>query len=424
MKERKQDPKKRIYNFDEVSFGLDHEQALNEAKRCLNCLKPMCVQGCPTKQKIPQFIQKIVQGNLEEALELIIQDNPFPITTGKICPAFCEKRCVLGIKGSPIQIRLLKRYVTENTDYTKIKIHRKDLTGKKILIIGSGPSGLSAAFFLSKEGHDVTVYEKMKIAGGMLYYSIPNYRLPKDALSKELQLIKNAGVNIITSHEVKDFKDIINKFDAIYIATGAWKTKKMNIIGEEKAINAVQFLFDVNSGKDVKVGEKVIIVGGGDVAIDASRTALRLGAKDVEIVYRRSKEEMPASPNEIEEAENEGVKVTFLVNPIEITNKKIKLVKMELGDLDESGRRKPIPLENSEFYIEADNIILALGQAVEPIEGIDTTTQGTIQVDQNYKTNISNVWAGGDSVTGPATVISALSVGKRVANEINKELSQ
>ncbi len=398
--ERKLDPEERRHNFDEVALGLSEEEVISEAKRCLKCVNPFCAQGCPTNQKIPQFVQCIIDGDMEKALELIIQDNPFPITTGKICPAFCEKKCILGIKGRPIQIRLLKRYVTEHADFSKVKIDRKPETGKRIAVMGSGPSGLSAAFYLSKEGHDVTVYEKFKMPGGMLYYGIPSYRLPKGSLGKEIELIKRAGVKIVTSHEINNIDELINEFDAVYVSTGAWKPRKLDIPGGEKAISAVDFLFNVNSGNKASIGKKVIVVGAGDVAMDAARTSVRLGS-DVTVVYRRTKEDMRAAPNEIEEAEGEGVKFSFLVNPVEVKENKVKLVRMELKN------GKPVPIESSEFEIDADSVILAIGQIAEKID-----------VDNE------KVFSGGDVVSGPSTVVQALADGKNKAREINEFLKK
>jgi len=382
--EKKLDPEQRKHNFEEVALGLSKEEVLSEANRCLKCANPMCAQACPTNQKIPLFVQKILDNELESALELIIQDNPFPITTGKVCPAFCEKKCVLGIKGEPIKIRLLKRYVTENTDFSKVNIQRKSPTGNKIAVIGSGPSGLSAGFFLSKQGHDVTVYERFEMPGGMLYYGIPNYRLPKRSLSKEIELIKKSGVKIMTSKEVKDFKELEKEFDAIYISTGAWKPRRLNIPGRNKAITAVDFLFDVNSEKEVDIGKKVVVIGAGDVAMDAARTCIRLGS-DVTVAYRKGKENMKAAPSEIEEAEEEGVKFIFFVNPSEILNDKIRF---------KEGKE-----------IDADTVIFAIGQTAEEID---------IKNDK--------VFFGGDYSTGPSTVVQALADGKKKALEINNFL--
>jgi len=382
---------------------LTDEEAIAEANRCLKCTNPRCTLGCPAKQKIPQFIQCVADGNLQEAMEIIIEDNPFPITTANICPGFCENGCILGIKGNPIKIRLLKKYVVENANLVKLKI--KKSSGKKVAIIGSGPSGLTTAFYLSKDGHEVTVFEKLERPGGMLFYAVPRFRLSEQALINDISLILRSGLKILFSKEIENINSILNDFDAIYVATGSWIPRKMNIIGEDKTIQALDFLIDVNTGKNIAVGRKTVVIGGGNVAIDAARTALRCGAKDVRIIYRRTEKEMPCLKEELEKSKKEGVIINFLSNPVEIGTHNVKVVKMKLGAIDESGRARPIPIENSEEIVEADTILVAIGQ--RPVQ-MDISSD--------------KVFAGGDFVNGSTTAVQAIADGKKYYYQIKKYL--
>lgn len=402
------DPKERIKDFKEVALGLTKEQAEAEVKRCLNCPNPMCSTGCPSAQKIPKYIKAIKEGKLDEAMKIILEDNCLPCSAGRVCPAFCEKKCVLGIRGKPMSIRLLKRYVADNIDWSKVNLDKKPSTGKKIAIIGSGPAGLATAFYLAREGHDITVFESLSYPGGMMYYGIPRYRLPLEALKKDLNMLEKLGVKFVLNHKIVDIKKLKESYDIVFISTGASKPSKLDIPGAELAIEAVKFLLDVNSSKKPKIGKKVAVVGGGNVAIDAARTAVRLGA-DVTLVYRKEKKDMTASPNEIREAEEEDVKFVFQSNPIKIT----------------SNNGKVTGLECSTGSLDVDTVIFAVGQKtdVDFLKGFDLNERGLIKVNENYETNVKGIYAGGDVILGPATVIQALATGKKAALVINQYLN-
>lgn len=445
-----QEGKIRRTNFDEVALGYDDETALIEAKRCLNCKKRFCVKGCPVEIAIPEFIQEIVKGNLPEAYKILKNKNNLPAVCGRVCPQEiqCEASCILEKKGIPIAIGRLERYVADwARENLKDELPEEKPTGEKVAVIGAGPSGLSCAGDLAKMGYQVTIFEALHTPGGVLMYGIPEFRLPKEIVQKEIAQIEMSGVTIKTGQVIGKLftvAELLEKgYAAVYISTGAGLPYFMNIPGENLngVYSANEFLTRTNlmcayefpnACTPIKVGKKVAVVGAGNVAMDSARTALRLGAEEAYIIYRRSRKEMPARVEEIEHAEEEGVKLELLVSPIEIigdeagTVTKIKCIRYELGEADASGRQAPIEIPGSEFEMEVGTVIMAIGQGPNPMvtrttEGLELNKRGTIKADEETgQTSIPGVFAGGDIVTGAATVILAMGAGKKAARAIDE----
>lgn len=451
-----QAPEVRARNFEEVAIGYGYDTAILEANRCLNCKTPTCVEGCPVKVRIPDFIAEIKNGNIDGAYKVISKTSSLPAICGRVCPqeSQCESKCVRGIKGEPVGIGRLERFVADNT--TVCNLEKAESNGIKVAVIGSGPSGLTCAGDLQKLGYEVTVFEALHTEGGVLTYGIPEFRLPKEIVKKEVSNLKKLGVNFMVNVVIGKTLTVDELFKsgyrAIFIGSGAGLPNFMNIPGEayKGVYSANEFLtrnnlmkaYKDNPTTPIMKGKKVAVVGGGNVAMDAARTALRLGADEVMIIYRRSMEELPARREEVENAIEEGVIFNLLENPIEITAynnledkrdtkngfvKSIKTVKMELGEPDERGRRKPVPVLNSESEREVDVVIMAIGTSPNPLiksttEGLEINKRGGIIVDENGLTSIKGVYAGGDAVTGAATVISAMGAGKTAAKAIDEYL--
>lgn len=446
---RVQEPKERIKNFDEVSLGFDEETMLLEADRCLNCKNAPCMKGCPVGVRIPEFIACLKNKDYDGAVETIKATNSLPAICGRVCPQEkqCESLCVRKAKlGGSVAIGTLERYVGDYALSKGAKESAIEKNGYKVAVVGSGPAGLSCAGALAKEGFSVTVFEAFHRAGGVLVYGIPEFRLPKDlVVEKEIEELKALGVEIklntvigktVTIEELKE------EYDAIFLGTGAGLPIFMNIKGE--GLNGVyaanEFLTRVNLMKAYKkdsvtpvyCGKKVAVIGAGNVAMDACRTAMRLGAEHVYIIYRRGREEMPARAEEIEHAIEEGVELVLLTNPVEILGKDkvegIRCIKMELGEPDQSGRRRPQEVKGSEFDIEVDEVIVSLGTSPNPLlkkscEELETSPKGTIIVnEETMETSLDSVYAGGDAVTGAATVILAMGAGKKAAKAISEKL--
>jgi len=448
----KQPPEVRIRNFNEVALGYTEEQALEEASRCLQCPKPQCIQGCPVGVDIKSFIALLREGKYEEAIRKIKEKNSLPAVCGRVCPQEeqCQKYCVLGKVGDPVSIGRLERFLADWERARGFEIPEKaPSTGKRVAIIGAGPAGLTAAADLAKLGHDVTIFEALHLPGGVLVYGIPEFRLPKSIVKAEVEYIQKLGVDLRLGYMIgrtytipELLKD--KGYDAVFIATGAGLPRFLGLPGENLAgiYSASEFLIRVNLMKayafpeydtPIRVGKHVTVIGGGNVAMDAARSALRLGADKVSIVYRRTRDEMPARLEEIENAEEEGVIFRFLAAPNRFIGdergwvKKMECIAMELGPPDASGRRSPIPIKGSEFLIDTDTVIIAIGRTPNPIiqrttEGLQVTKWGTIITDENCKTSIEGVYAGGDVVTGEATVISAMGAGKKAARAIHEYL--
>lgn len=451
---REQDPKVRATNFEEVCLGYNEEEAIEEAKRCLNCKNPLCMQGCPVSIHIPDFISKVKEGNIEEAFHVISISSALPAVCGRVCPqeSQCEGKCVRGIKGDAVSIGKLERFVADWAREHQVKAEgAKEKLGKKVAVIGSGPSGLTCAGDLAKLGYDVTIFEALHEAGGVLVYGIPEFRLPKEAVvKKEIENVKALGVKIETnvvigkSITIDELLEEEN-FDAVYIGSGAGLPKFMNIPGEQLngVFSANEFLtrsnlmkaFKEDSTTPIQCGHKTVVVGGGNVAMDAARTALRLGS-EVHVVYRRSEAELPARKEEVHHAKEEGIIFDLLCNPVEIKGDEngnvcgVTCIRMELGEPDESGRRSPVEVPGSEFVIDADTVIMSLGTSPNPL--ISSTTKGLevnrrkciVASDETGATSKEAVYAGGDAVTGAATVILAMGAGKQAAKGIHEFLSK
>ncbi|MDR3226490.1 MAG: NADPH-dependent glutamate synthase [Prevotellaceae bacterium] len=449
---REQDAKLRITNFDEVCYGYSADEAVLEASRCLNCKNPRCVNDCPVSIDIPKFISQIAKNDFEKAAETIAQYSSLPAVCGRVCPqeSQCEGTCILGIKNEPVAIGKLEKFVADWARENNISfIEKLQDNGKKIAVIGSGPAGLSCAYDLAKIGYNVTIFEALHEAGGVLAYGIPEFRLPKKTVvAHEIENLKKLGVKIETNIiigrtlTIDQLLDEEN-FDAVFIGTGAGLPKFMNIRGENLngVMSANEFLtrtnlmkaFDKSYDTPVYVGKKVVVVGGGNVAMDAARTALRLGS-EVTVVYRRTEVELPARREEVIHAKEEGIEFSMLTNPIEILGdnngwvKEIRCVRCELGEPDASGRRSPVTIPDSEFNIETDVVIMALGTSPNPL--ISSTTKGLqinkykcITIDDDGQTSRTGVFAGGDVATGSATVILAMGAGRKAANAIDRFLS-
>lgn len=452
VKVREQDPLERAKNFREVSFGYDSEEAIKEANRCLGCKKAKCMEGCPVSVNIPSFISYIKNGEFEKAAKELTKYNSLPAICGRVCPqeVQCEGKCVLGIKGKAVSIGRLERFVADFARENSLNLLEKSEENlEKVAIIGSGPAGLTCAGELAKLGYDVTVFEALHEIGGVLVYGIPEFRLPKEEVVKyEISQIEKLGVkfetNVVVGKSV-DIEELMENegFKAVFIGSGAGLPKFMGIKGEtlngvfsaNEILTRVNLMkaFKENSKTPINIGNKVAVVGGGNVAMDAARTALRLGAK-THIIYRRSEKELPARLEEVHHAKEEGVIFDLLTNPIEIIGdengwvKGIKCVKMELGEADESGRRRPVEIKGSEYIMEVDRVIMSLGTSPNPLissstEGLKINKWGCIVVEEEtFKTSVNGVYAGGDAVTGAATVILAMGAGKKAAKSIHEYL--
>ncbi len=449
---REQDPKVRATNFEEVCLGYNDEEAKAEAERCLNCKNAQCVKGCPVSIHIPDFIRKVKDGDIKGAADVIGLSSALPAVCGRVCPqeTQCEGKCIRGFKGEPISIGKLERYVADwarEHDYVAAKPGKPN--GKRVAIVGSGPSGLTCAGDLAKLGYDVTIFEAFHQPGGVLIYGIPEFRLPKDRVVRpEIENVKKLGVkidtNVIIGRSVT-VDELLNEegFDAVFIGSGAGLPRFMNIPGETAngVYSANEFLtrnnlmkaYREDSDTPIKVGKKVVVVGGGNVAMDAARTALRLGA-EVHVVYRRSEEELPARREEVHHAKQEGIIFDLLQNPVEIYTdendwvKGIKIQRMALGEPDASGRRRPEPIPGDVYDMECDMVIMSLGTSPNPLikdttKGLDTNKHGCIIAkEENGETTKQGVYAGGDAVTGAATVILAMGAGKAAAQGIDEYL--
>ncbi|MBQ2669599.1 MAG: NADPH-dependent glutamate synthase [Clostridia bacterium] len=446
-------PNERNKNFLEVTTGYTEEMAIDEAQRCLNCKHKPCMSGCPVSVKIPEFIQFIANGDFEGAYQKIKETNALPAVCGRVCPQEkqCESKCVRGIKGESVGIGRLERFAADwHMKHMEDKIEVPEPNGKKVAVVGSGPSGLTAAGDLAKRGYKVTVFEAFHTAGGVLMYGIPEFRLPKDIVQKEISNLKKMGVDIQTNVIIGKtimVDELLDEYgyDAIYIGSGAGLPSFMGIEGESLngVYSANEFLTRINLMKGYKfpdydtpvyIGKNVAVLGGGNVAMDAARSAKRLGAENVYIVYRRGKEELPARAEEVHHAEEEGVVFKLLQNPTKfignedgwVTN--MEVIHMELGEPDDSGRRRPVPVEGSEEVLDIDTVVVAIGQTPNPLirkttEGLETNRKGCIIADEaTGKTSKEHVYAGGDVVTGAATVILAMGAGKAAAEAIDKEL--
>lgn len=441
-------------NFEEVALGYTKEMAVDEAQRCLNCPKPRCVSGCPVNVEIPAFIQAVAHEDFAEAIKILKRKNSLPAVCGRVCPQEnqCESKCVLGIKGESVAIGRLERFVADYAREHGIDVTKADgvePNGKKVAIVGSGPSGLTCAGDLAKLGYDVTLFEALHAAGGVLMYGIPQFRLPKEIVQHEIAALKELGVKIEVNSVIGrtfTIKELMEEegFDAVYVGTGAGLPHFMHIDGENLngVYSANEFLTRVNLMKayefpnvatPVYVGKKAAIVGAGNVAMDAARTAKRLGAEHVYIVYRRGEDEMPARKEEIGHAKEEGIELRLLNNPVSIKGDEkgwvngLECVKMELGEADASGRRSPVAIEGSEYVLDVDMVVMAIGQGPNPLikqttPDLDVNKRGNIVADEAGATSIPGVFAGGDIVTGAATVISAMGAGKRAAVAIDEYL--
>ncbi len=455
-----QEPKVRAHNFKEVALGYDEAVAIDEALRCLECKNPSCVAGCPVNIRIPEFIKKVKEGDFEGAYNIISATSSLPAVCGRVCPqeTQCEAKCVRGIKGEPVGIGRLERFVADWHNAHSDKIPECAApNGKKVAVIGSGPSGLTCAGDLAKKGFDVTVFEALHLAGGVLVYGIPEFRLPKKIVAKEIENLKAMGVKLETNIIIGKTLTVDELFDmgfeAVFIGSGAGLPRFMGIPGEsfKGVYSANEYLTRSNLMKSyenepvtpIMKGGKVAVVGGGNVAMDAARTALRLGAEKVYIVYRRSMEELPARREEVEHAIEEGIEFKLLNNPVEIIGFNnpddprdpkngfvtgMKCIRMELGEPDEKGRRRPVEIPDSEFLLEVDTVIMSIGTSPNPLikattEGLEVNRHGGIIVEElSGKTSRDGVYAGGDAVTGAATVISAMGAGKLAAKSIAEYL--
>ena len=449
---KEQDGKERIKNFDEVTLGYTKEEAVLEAKRCIQCKTPKCVEGCPVNVYIPQFIKKVAEEDFEGAYKILKEQNSLPAVCGRVCPQErqCESKCVRGLKGEPVGIGRLERFVADyymaNYEEPEIEIEKN---GIKVAVIGAGPAGIACAGDLARMGYDVTIFEALHTPGGVLMYGIPEFRLPKSIVAKEIGNLKKIGVkiekNVIIGRSITVDELMEEGFKGVFIGSGAGLPKFMKMKGENLngVYSANEFLTRVNlmkaykEGADtpVRLGNRVAVIGGGNVAMDAARTALRLGAEKVYIVYRRGEEELPARAEEIHHAKEEGVEFRLLTGPLEIVGENgwvrgLKCIQMELGEPDRTGRRAPVEVAGSEFIIDIDTVIMAIGQTPNPLitsttSGLKIEKNGGIVVDEEtMETTKEGVYAGGDIVTGAATVILAMGAGKKAAKAINEKLNK
>ena len=446
-----QDPKVRAHNFDEVTLGYTEEMALEEAKRCLGCKTMPCVAGCPVNVQIPKFIQLVAEGKFAEACAVIKETSSLPAVCGRVCTqeTQCESKCTRGVKGEPVAIGRLERFVADwDIKHGEHKIEKPVSNGKKVAIVGAGPAGLTCAGDLAKLGYEVTIFEAFHKAGGVLVYGIPEFRLPKAIVQKEVDNLEQLGVKVMTNMVIGKVLSIDELFEeygfqAVFIGSGAGLPTFMGIEGEGLVgvYSANEFLTRINLMKayldeydtPIRRGKSVAVVGGGNVAMDAARSAMRLGAEHVYIVYRRSEEELPARQEEVHHAKEEGIEFMLLSNPVKIHGdetgavRAIECVKMELGEPDASGRRRPITVEGSNFEIPVDTVIMSLGTSPNPLirsttEGLDTNSRGCLITDTGMATTKEGVFAGGDAVTGAATVILAMGAGKTAAQSIHEYL--
>ena len=455
-----QDPALRAHNFDEVTLGYNEQTALAEAARCLSCKNMPCVSGCPVGIAIPEFIAKVKEGDFEGAYEVITRQSSLPAVCGRVCPqeSQCESRCVRGIKGEPVGIGRLERFVADwHNTYNQSPVQRPDPNGHRVAVVGSGPAGLSCAGDLAKRGYAVTVFEALHTAGGVLMYGIPEFRLPKAIVQREVDTLKALGVefqtNVVIGRTLEIPELLEQGYEAVFIGSGAGLPNFMGIPGEslKGVYSANEYLtrsnlmkaYQPDSTTPILRARRVAVVGGGNVAMDAARTALRLGAEKVYIVYRRSMEELPARREEVEHAMEEGIEFLLLQSPVEILGYRnpddrrdarngfvsgMTCIRMELGEPDERGRRRPVPVPGSEYCLDVDCVIMAIGTSPNPLltgltEGLDTNSRGCIVTEeQTGRTTLDGVWAGGDAVTGAATVILAMGAGKLAAKSIHESL--
>lgn len=453
VKMPKQEPVVRRRNFNEVALGYTHEMALKEASRCIQCKKRPCQSGCPVNIDIPDFVEAIKEDDLPKALEVLKRKTSLPGVCGRVCPqeTQCEFKCTLGKKGAPIAIGRLERYVAD-WERAQGKVTLPEIapsTGKNVAVVGSGPAGLTVSSELAKLGHQVDQFEALHIAGGVLIYGIPEFRLPKEIVRGEVEYVKKLGVNLSLDTVIginMTLDELLNgKYDAIFLGTGAGLPRFLGVKGENlnMVYSANEFLVRTNLMKaylypeyatPLKMGRRVAVIGGGNVAMDAARCAMRLGAEEVHVIYRRSREEMPARAEEVENAEEEEIQFHFLTNPIGFLGDgrnnvcAMECIKMELGEPDASGRRRPVAIEGSEFVMDINTAIIALGTSPNPLiasttPDLETTRRGTVVADENGKTRKARVWAGGDIVSGGATVISAMGTGKIAAKAMHEYLT-
>ena len=448
-----QDPKVRAHNFKEVTLGYTEEQAVEEANRCLGCKNPACVQGCPVNIRIPEFIKKIQERDFRAAHDIIFSTNPLGQVSGRVCPqeSQCESKCVRGIKGEPVAIGRLERFVSDwnYANNPELPKDMKEKNGIKVAVVGSGPAGVTCATDLAREGYEVTIFEALHTVGGVLVYGIPEFRLPKSIVQTSIERLKYMGVEIMTNMVIGRVLTIDELFEmgykAVFVGSGAGLPMFMGIPGEslKGVMSANEYLTRTNLMKaytdeaDTPIikSKAVAVVGGGNVAMDAARCALRLGAEHVYVVYRRGEAEMPARAEEKHHAKEEGIEFKTLCNPVEIVSGEdgrvcgVKCVRMELGEPDASGRRRPIEVPNSEFMLDVDTVIMSLGTSPNPLirsttPGLETNRKGCLIVNEHEMTTREGVFAGGDAVTGAATVILAMGAGKKAAAEIHKFLSE
>jgi len=450
MKEQK--PEDRIKNFDEVPYGYTEEEAVLEAERCLQCKIPKCIEGCPVNVDIPGFIRAIKERDFDRAIKIMKNTNSLPAITGRVCPQEdqCEVQCVLGKKYEPVAIGRLERFIADWDAKRGMLIPEiNEKLGLKVAVVGAGPASLTCAADLAKMGYDVTVFESLHSPGGVLIYGIPEFRLPKAIVKREIEYLTKLGVEIkcdILVGRTFSLNDLFkNGYSAIFLGTGAGAPQFMNIPGENLLgiLSANEYLTRINLMKaykfpeydtPVKKGGVVAVIGAGNVAMDSARSALRLGAKKVFIIYRRTEKEMPARIEEYHHAVEEGIEFLWLTNPIEYFGdsdgwvKEIEVIKNELGEPDESGRRRPVPIKGSEYRIKVDNVIVAIGTIPNPLiartSGLKTGRHGVVIADENGRTSLEGVWAGGDIVTGAATVILAMGAGKKAALDIDRYLKE